>query len=133
MTREEAVAKIRKLRNKAKSTNSPAEAASARKIANEMMTKWGLEESDLAADAKTLAFEELLDKLESYAAGKELPAAAREAIIMLRKEMSAAEKADVLTNVVWIVRTGALFSSNKEVKEIKNIVEETLHNHQVSV
>jgi len=133
MTRNEAITKVRKMRNQAKGNNSPAEAATARRLSDELMKKHGLKESDLMADSKTLAFEELLAELESYSRSKSLPPAVAEAVGMLKKDMSNKEKADALEKIVTVVRIGSLFIGKKHMGPIKEILEETLRKHEIIV
>lgn len=133
MTRDEAISKVRKIRNQARGNDSAPEAATARKLADELMKKHGLKEADLMADSKTLAFEELLAELESYSRSKSLPPAVSEAISMFKKEMSPPEKADALEKIVTVVRIGSLFMGKKHMGPIKEILEATLRKHEIVV
>lgn len=132
MTKDEAVAKVRKLRNQARGNNSSSEAASARKIADEMVRKWNINEHDLAAGSKAIAFEELLAEIESLSRSRELPPAVAETIGMLKKNMDAGEKADALEKIVSGVRIGSLLLG-KKMAAVKDVVEATLRKHDITI
>lgn len=132
MTKKEAAAKVRKLRNQAKGTSSPHEAETARRLADEIMTKNGLVEGDLAAPAKVLAFEELLAELEVISRSNELPPAVADVVGMVKKNMTDEEKSDMLGKVVSGVRLGSLFFG-KKMGRIKDVVESTLRKHEVVI
>lgn len=133
MTREEAIAKVVKLRNQAKGGSSPSEAASAMKIASELMAKYKLTEMDLGTDRKTVAFEELLAELESYSRSQELPPSVAEAVSMLKKNMTPVEKAKALEKITGAVRIGAFFLGKKQMGPIKDIIERTLRKHEIVI
>ena len=131
MTRDEALAKIVKLRNQAKGNSSTSEAANALKIASELMAKYRITEEDLAGDRKTVAFDELLAELDTYSRSRELPPSVAEAISMLKKNMSPAEKANALQKIVGIARVGAFFMGSKTLGPVKEIIERTLRRHEI--
>jgi hypothetical protein len=132
MTKEEAIAKVVKIRNRARGTSSPAEADTARKLAEELRAKWNLTEDDLQSSSKVLAFDEMLSSLSDLATRKELPAPVAEAITMLSKNMTGAEKAAAIEKIVTAIRFGSLFLGKDRMGPVKDVVEAVLRKHDVT-
>jgi len=133
MTKDEAIAKVRKLKNQAKGGGTPAETAAATKIAADIMKKYQISEADLRSDARVLAFEELLAELETYSRANELPPSVAEAVIIMKKNMTTKEKINTLEKTVSLIRLASFFLGKKQVGSIKDIVEKTLRKHEVVI
>jgi hypothetical protein len=134
MTREEAAVKVAKLRRLAEKAGTPAEADSARKMADKLMKEHGLTEVELSKGSRAAAFDELLDRLNAYAQKNDIPFAVLEVFERIKKEKTDGDKSAALEKVVGGIRLASLFLGwDKTVKGVKTIIDEVLAKHQVTI
>jgi arginine utilization protein RocB len=134
MTKSEALEKIRKLQAVAKSTSSREEAENAKRRCEELCKKYSISKEDLALALHVAAFDDLAERLESFARIRsDLPPIVSETIEKMRKGMSQKEKADMLGKVVGGVRIGSMLLGRAKMGPIKEIVDETLRRHEIVI
>ena len=133
MTKKEAVRKVRKLRKLAENNRSPDETSSALTAARDLCKKYNLTDTDLAQGTKAEAFDELIQKLDTYTkTRRELPESIAYILERLQRDMKEEEKSTALEQVVAAVRIGSIFLGRK-MGPVKEIVEETLRHHSLII
>lgn len=135
MTRAEAAKRVGKLRNLAARAGTPAEAATARQRADDLVKQFILTETELSIGARARAFDEVLDRLDAFVKANrdKLPSPILD-IASKIKETSEEEKASTLTKLVNATRFTAMFlGGNKTVAGLKEIVDSALRNQDVVI
>ena len=134
MTRIEAAVKVVKLRRLAERAGTPAEADTARRTADKIMTDHNLTEAELSKGSRAAAFDELLDKLDSYIRKNDIPVVVFEVIDRIKREKSDDDKSVALEKLVTGVRMASLFFGwDRTVKGVKGIIDEVLAKHKVTI
>jgi hypothetical protein len=138
MTKDDAIAKVAKLRRLARGTANPHEVASAEKRIAELSEKFGLGPADLDASRACAAYDELLDQLNRLAG--QLPAGMFDTgtiagqVVQKLKTAADHEKAFRLRTVVTIVRTAGFFlGRDPTIRSVKTALESALKKHDVTV
>ncbi len=137
MNKEEAIAKVVKLRALADNNTSSSEAETAKRRAAEICKTFNLTDDDFSGDREIAAFDELCDLLRKYIVQqRDIPPVVAETIMGLKTSPDAAEKRAALRKCVSGVRLASLVPSfliGDSMKQIKDIVERTLHKHRVII
>ena len=141
MTKPDAAEKVAKLRRLAKGNSNEHEAAAARAQADKIIAEHSLTEDDLSSGEKADAFDDLVDTLHRFVISHPaLPeglfgnsAILRNVLIRI-KNIGKDDKATNLGRLVTIVRTASfLMGDDPSIKEIKRILDNTLHNHEIKM
>lgn len=130
MNKEEAAAKVAKLRRLAERNNSPSESNSATQEAERLIKKHGLTESDLSAGSKSAAFDELLSELDAHVKTQQVPTIVSEVIGRMKSETGKNDKAKALDKFVMGIRT---VSWLVDVRKIKSVVDRVLKKHGITI
>lgn len=135
MTKKEAIAKVVKLRRLASGNASKPEADSARSHAARICKENDLTEGDLSTGARVEAFDDLVERLDHYAKvhGKDLPGAAVDVLGMVKSKFKEEDKVAALEKLVGAVRIASFLMGRSAMGGIKDVVEEVLQKHGVSV
>lgn len=141
MTKREAAKKIAKLQRLARGSPNPHEAESAMAQAAKLAQEHGLGIADLEVGKMSAAFDELVDQVGKFVAGKpEIPAGLFDARAIIDealrsiKNIGEDDKAKKLPQIVTIVRTAALFAGgNPAVSEVKKTIDLVLKNHELTI
>jgi hypothetical protein len=139
MTKQQAAEKVCKLRRLAEKAGcTPAEAESARRIADKILTEHHLGPGDLTLGAKCAAFDELVTQLEIFVAAhpeRSVPmTVVKESLARLKKEVKSEDKAKALDTTVSATRAMSfLAGSSKTVSGLKSVVDEVLRKHDVTI
>ena len=137
MNKQEAIGRIAKLERVIKnSASSPNEVETAQRSIEELTTKFGLTASDLMMTAKADAFDDLMASLDRYLTKKadQLPSVVFDVIARVKRDVSSAEKAQSLDQIVAGIRvTSMLFGFNKTVAGMQNTVTTVLAKHQINI
>ena len=141
MTKPEAAEKIAKLRRLAKNNSNEYEASASRAKIDDLIAKHSLTEDDLISGEKAHAFDDLIDALHLFVIGHPmLPAGLFGNSAILRNVLDRIkniEKNDKIVNLgrlVTIVRTASFVMGNDpSIKEIKRILDNTLHSHGIKI
>lgn len=136
MTRLEAMEKVAKLKRLAKRAGSPAEAENARGAAHKIVAKYQLTPRELASGAKANALDDLLGALDSFVKGQreKVPAAVLDVIERVKRDTKPEEKADALEKLVGATRVVAMFFGHRDdVSRIRDIIEQTLQQHEITI
>jgi len=134
MTKAEAIKKISKLNKLAEKAGTPQEAETARRAAEDLRRKHSISERELQLRAKAAAFDDLVGRLDAYARTQsQLPAPVFEVLSKIKSDTKEEDKANVLEKVVNMVRVGALLLSRKSMGPVKEIVEETIRRHGLTI
>lgn len=134
MTKKEAAEKIAKLRRLAEKAGTPAEAESARRLADKLTQEHGLTDTELSLGSRAAAFDDLMDELDRFVRKHHVPAAVLETIELVKVKTGKEDKADALGKIVVGVRTVSLFFLfDKTVAAMKTTVDAVLKKHGVTV
>lgn len=130
MNRNEAAQKVAKLRKLAAGTNNAAEAASAKRRADELTKQFGLTEVELTAGSRAAVFDDLLTELDGYVRKHEVPSVVFEVIERMKKDTKEEDKAKMLGKFATVVRGASLFL---DVGGVKKVLDEVLAKHGVTI
>lgn len=136
MTKKEAITKISKLERLAAKAGSPQEAANARRAVEDLKKKHGITDRELQVGAKAEAFDDLVGRLDAYARSQtrqSLPASVFEVLGTVKSKTSEEDKTKALETLVGVVRVGAFLFGSKGMGPVKEIVEETLKRHSLTI
>jgi len=136
MTKREAITKISKLERLAAKAGTPQEAANARRAVEDLKKKHGITDRELQMGAKGDAFDDLVGRLDAYARSQtrqSLPASVFEVLGTIKSKTTEEDKAKALENLVGVVRVGSFLFGSKGMGPIKEIVEETLKRHSLTI
>jgi hypothetical protein len=136
MTKKEAITKISKLERLAAKAGSAAEASNARRAIDDLKKKHGITERELQVGTKADAFDDLVGRLDAYARSQtrqSLPASVFEVLGTIKSKTAEEDKANALEKLVGVVRVGAFLFGSKGMGPIKEIVEETLKRHSLTI
>lgn len=130
MTRAEAAEKVAKLRRLAAGTNNEAEAASAKRRADEIIKQHNLTEVELSAGSRAAAFDDLLTELDGYIRKHQVPTVVFEVIEKMKKDTKKEDKAKMLEKFATVVRGASLFL---DVGDVKKVLDQVLTKHGVTI
>ena len=141
MTKSEASEKVAKLRRLARGNSNQHEAAAAKAQADKIIADHSLAEDDLASGEKAHAFDDLVDTLHLFAINHPaLPeglfgnSAILRNVLTRIKNIGKDDKAVNLGRLVTIVRTASfLMGDDPSIREIKRILDDTLHHHEIKM
>jgi hypothetical protein len=136
MTKREAITKISKLERLAAKAGSPQEASNARRAVEDLKKKHGITDRELQIVGKADAFDDLVGRLDAYARSQtrqSLPASVFEVLGTIKSKTAEDDKAKALDNLVGVVRVGAFLFGTAGMGPIKEIVEETLKRHSLTI
>ena len=140
MNRVEAAEKVVKLRRLASGTTNEHEALSARTQADRLIREHFLTEDDLTSGERAAAFDDLVDALHHYAAAHPvLPGEMFETSTVLGdilrkvKNIKKTDKSRYLHQFATYIRTATFVAGDHvpSLREIKRILDDTLHSHQI--
>lgn len=142
MTRSEAAIKVAKLRRTARGTTNPAEANTARTIADKLETEHHLTDNDLTDGQMGAAFDDLLDQLQqvikqraSIMTGGLLNTNSMiQDTVNQMKQTSDSQKAAQLRKVVMVSRALSFCGRHiPTVAEFCSKIETSLKNHEITL
>jgi Protein of unknown function (DUF2786) len=134
MTRKDVISKISKLERLAAKAGTPHEAASARAAAEDLKKKHAISDRELSVGGKAAALDDLILKLRAYALRHpDMPPPVVDTIDRFRNESKEEDKAKALETIVNVARVGSLFLGRKGMGPVKDIIDETLKQHGVTI
>jgi hypothetical protein len=142
MTRVEAAEKVAKLRRLASGTPNEHEASSARAQAERLIAEHFLTEDDLTSGEKAAAFDDLVDALHRYTVdhpalhgGMFGSSTILEDILHKVKNLKKPDKTVYLGKIATYIRTATFLAGDHvpSLREIKRILDDTLHSHQIKL
>jgi hypothetical protein len=136
MTKKDAINKISKLERLAAKAGSPQEAANARRAVEDLKKKHSITDRELQLGAKSDAFDDLVGRLDAYARSQTkqaLPNSVFEVLSKVKSDTNEDDKARALENLVGVVRVASFFFGKSGMGPVKDIVEETLKRHALTI
>lgn len=136
MNRAEAISKIAKLKRLAQDNANMHEARAATEQADAIARSMGLTEEELNETGFVAAFDDLISKLELLVSLKKLEGPVGGMvpnIFRMMRGCSDAEKKEKLKQVVALVNTASMFTTNATVTTVKVTLEDVLKNYGVKI
>jgi hypothetical protein len=134
-TKTEAAEKVAKLRRLAAHAGTGKEEAQSAKVrASELISKWGLTESDLALGAKANAFDDLMTALDAYVKKHDVPIPVFHVIDKIKRETSKEDKAAALDKIKSSVEVISMFFGfDKTVAGVRKTIDEVVTRHELKL
>jgi hypothetical protein len=136
MTKKEAILKISKLEKLANKAGTPQEAANARSVIDDLKKKHSITDGEIQLGAKVDAFDDLVGRLDAYVRSQtkqQLPAPVFEVLSKIKTSTNEEDKAKALKTIVDAVRFTSLLFGTKGMGPIKEIIEETIKKHSLTI
>ena len=142
VNRVEAAEKVVKLRRLALGTTNEHEALSARTQADRLIKEHFLTEDDLTSGERSAAFDDLVDALHHYATdhpalsgGMFDTSTVLGDVLRKVKNIKKNDKSRYLHQITTYIRAATFVAGDHvpSLKEIKRILDDTLHSHQISI
>ena len=136
MNRVEATEKVVKLRRLALGTTNEHEALSARTQADRLIKEHFLTEDDLTSGERSAAFDDLVDALHPALSGGMFDTSTVLGDVLRKvKNIKKNDKSRYLHQITTYIRAATFVAGDHvpSLKEIKRILDDTLHSHQISI